>query len=495
MNSLRPLVTITILVVIGAFLYVKLNEGPGRNTPPTSEPWQLQPPTDVPPLNTGGATASTATEMAPPWPGTAATPQTSQNTVIAATEPTTQVATAPTVPALPDLPPTPSLTPADTSPVATAITPAQLPDHIPTAKYPDQLAATGATSPAQDATATTTTPSEKASADASAPAAPTVTTAEIPTTPESANAAAAAAMSTSSLPLAAQPNPLRERPAAEPVVDRYAAVTPTSPQSSAPDTSLAAATPPNTPAPVAPVTPIGASAPPAPETFATSWPVIQAALQRGELARAHELLSRWYGDPSLTPTDAERVQTLLSQLAGTVVYSTEHQLEPAYLVKPGDTLETIAAQYHVPWQLLAKINGIPSADAVRPGQELKVVRGPFSAIVDLDRKELVLMLDKRYAGKFAIAPPRDRQLGEGEWVVTGVSDLFQLGQRQRWIVLGRQDSASAPGQSSMVLTSVSPEQLRQQGVDFQEPLVGLSQTDAEDVADILSIGSRVIVRR
>jgi len=492
MNSLRPLVTITILVVVGAFLYVKLNEVPGRNAPPAGEPWQLQPPSDVPPLNMGGAATNAAPQTAPAWPATPAVPQPSAGAAIAATEPSAPTPTEPAVPALPELPPTPSLTPADTSPVVAVQTPAQLPNHIPTAQYPDQTA-TSRTTPPEQASAATAQPPEKANAEA--PSTPPIAIPDIPATPESANAAAAAAISASSLPLAAQPNPLRERKAADPMVDRYAAVTTESPESSAPNTPRASDLLPQSASPVTPVTPIGAAAPFTPETFATSWPTIQAALQRGELAHAHELLSRWYGDPSLTPTDAERVQTLLSQLAGTVVYSTEHQLEPAYIVKAGETLETIAAQYQVPWQLLAKINGIPTADALRPGQELKVVRGPFSAIVDLDRKELVLMLDKRYAGRFAISPPRDRAVGEGEWVVAKVSEAPQLGQRQRWIVLTRQDAASSPGQPSMILTSVSPELLRQQGTNFQDPLVGLSQTDAEDLADILSIGSRVVVRR
>ena len=86
-----------------------------------------------------------------------------------------------------------------------------------------------------------------------------------------------------------------------------------------------------------------------------------------------------------SPADTQKVETLLGQLAGTVIYSTEHQLEPARVVKPGETLETIAKEYNVPWQLLAKINGIPAPDQLRPGQELKVVRGPFSAVVDLHR--------------------------------------------------------------------------------------------------------------
>ena len=118
-------------------------------------------------------------------------------------------------------------------------------------------------------------------------------------------------------------------------------------------------------------------------SFATSWPIIQGALERQELVEGYDMLSQWYGNPTLSPAEAEQVETLLSQLAGTVVYSTEHRLEPPYTVHAGDTLQTIAQQYDVPWQLLAKINGIPAADMVQPGQQLKVIHGPFSAVVEL----------------------------------------------------------------------------------------------------------------
>ena len=62
------------------------------------------------------------------------------------------------------------------------------------------------------------------------------------------------------------------------------------------------------------------------------------------------------------------MESLLGQLAGTVIYSTEHQLEPATRREARRNLETIAKEYNVPWQLLAKINGIPSPDRLQPGQ-------------------------------------------------------------------------------------------------------------------------------
>ena len=137
----------------------------------------------------------------------------------------------------------------------------------------------------------------------------------------------------------------------------------------------------------------------------------------GELSQALLLLSDWYGDPSLSPEEKQEVDSLLSQLAGSVVYSTEHRLEPPYLVQANERLEDIAKQYNVPWQLLAKINGIDRPDALQPGQKLKVVRGPFSALIDLSDRQMTLMLDRRYAGKFAVDIDPQATVEEGNWSV------------------------------------------------------------------------------
>ena len=100
------------------------------------------------------------------------------------------------------------------------------------------------------------------------------------------------------------------------------------------------------------------------------------------------MLTQWYGNSTLSPPESEQVQSLLNQLAGTVVYSNQSCLVPPYVVRSGDTLESIAKQYDVPWQLLAKINGIPASDLVQPGQQLKVIHGPFSAAVDLSKGQM-----------------------------------------------------------------------------------------------------------
>ncbi|HVU88169.1 MAG TPA: L,D-transpeptidase family protein [Pirellulales bacterium] len=163
------------------------------------------------------------------------------------------------------------------------------------------------------------------------------------------------------------------------------------------------------------------NAPPAsglPEsTFATDFATAQALLAESRLDPALLLLSRWYDDPRLTEQDQQALMPLLNQLAGTVIYSQEHFLLPAYEVQPGDTLDRVAQQYRVPWQILAKINGVGDPNQLRPGDKLKVVQGPFDASVNMRTRQLTMMLGGRFAGRFPIGIGADQAAPEGEFVV------------------------------------------------------------------------------
>lgn len=144
---------------------------------------------------------------------------------------------------------------------------------------------------------------------------------------------------------------------------------------------------------------------------------VQSLLERNRLADAHRELSEWYGDAHFTPEEDAHVTSLLDRLAGTVIYSREHLLERPYEVQPGDTLDRIADAYEVPWELLANINGIRDPRAVRPGDQLKVLKGPFNAYVNLSRFELVLYLNNLYAGRFHIGIGQDQETPEGTFTV------------------------------------------------------------------------------
>jgi len=494
MNSIRPLVTITILVVVGAYLYVKINEGPVQPSANAGDAWSKDSPDGVPPLAApAGATAASET-AAPPWatsttlaptttpaieapPGVGVAPPALATTNDLTAANGAAVAQPPAMPAIPAMPE--AVSGLATSQPATAGTspplPIELPANVPTAQYPDQTPATNSTAgiPASAA--------PLPDASAAAAIAPPV----VPETPEQANSLDIAANALATPPLAEQSNPLRNPvgPAAE--LDPYGA----------PSAAIASG--------VTPPISTDAGTAPVESNFAASWPAIKETLDAGKLARAHELLSRWYDDPSLTPTDADMVNSLLSQLAGTVVYSTEHQLEPAYVVRPGDTLESIAKQHNVPWQLLAKINGVSGPDQLKPGQELKVIRGPFSATVDLGRKQLTLLLDGRYAGKFPVVVPSLSAVGEGQWLVDQKLVVPGAAAAQssyataptaidRAIVL-RVEATTAPVTAGSTLTIASGESTP--SANTTPPAIRVSSKDAEDLSDILSVGSRVVIRR
>ncbi len=232
--------------------------------------------------------------------------------------------------------------------------------------------------------------------------------------------------------------------------------------------------------------------------FSTARLTVQAALDRGELSQALLLLSDWYGDPSLSESEAAEVQELLSQLAGSVIYSTEHRLESPYLAQAGEKLEDIAQKFNVPWQLLAKINGIADPDQLQPGQQLKVVRGPFTARIELSTHTLVLMLERRYAGKFELDLSPSTSVEAGYWVVdqklltpgnAGIAGTAGAATEEKSILL--KSSESGVNQVT-ILRGTSP---ATGSSDMAGRVIQLKNADVEDVYDILSLGSQVIIRR
>jgi LysM repeat protein len=227
---------------------------------------------------------------------------------------------------------------------------------------------------------------------------------------------------------------------------------------------------------------------------------VQSALDRGELSQALLLLSDWYGDPSLSPAETQEVDQLLSQLAGSVIYSTEHRLEPPYMVKAGESLQDIANNFEVPWQLLAKINGLSSPEELQPGQQLKVVQGPFSALVDLSQRRLTLMLDRRYAGQFAIEVDPTTSVEEGHWAINqklitpgnvgliGSSPTTPSDQKSIMMI-------NSSGEASQIAILRGANESSPGAADPVGRVIRLKLVDVEDVYDILSLGSKVIIRR
>lgn len=212
-------------------------------------------------------------------------------------------------------------------------------------------------------------------------------------------------------------------------------------------------------------------------------------------AEALATLSLFYNTPGMTETERAELLGRLDPLAAIVIYSRKHLLEQPHRVGQAETLMEIAARYELPWQLLANINGIEDPIAVLPGTELKVVRGPFRAEVDLTRNELTIFLGDLYAGRFPIAvgsapPPQegtytvqDKQSARTFYDATGAP--IPAGDARNpygnvWLDLGKQ-----------LCIHGSPD--RSEPTD--KGCISLRGADADDLFGILSQGSSVVIRR
>jgi LysM repeat protein len=232
-------------------------------------------------------------------------------------------------------------------------------------------------------------------------------------------------------------------------------------------------------------------------SFSGAFEAARRQLDDGHLVEGLQQLSVWYDDPRLSPIEQEELTHLLDQVSGTVIYSTRSLLESPYEVLPGERLDDIAQKYNVPAQLLAKINGIENTNDLRPGERLKVVRGPFNAVISLDKKQLTLLLGGSYAGHFNIGLGREYPAAEGQYVVTDklVNPTYHGLERaidaddpanplgERWIGLGDRMSIHSTNNPSSIGKTDLP------------GCISLNPRDAEDVFDILSEGSKVLIRR
>jgi lipoprotein-anchoring transpeptidase ErfK/SrfK len=243
--------------------------------------------------------------------------------------------------------------------------------------------------------------------------------------------------------------------------------------------------------------------------FTAFMDAVQKNLAEGKLAEAHLALSSLYGNPDLPAEHARQITDLLDRLAGTVIYSRNLYLGPAYVTKQGDTLEKVAQRYDIPWQLLARINGMMppgvSYDDNRakdrplsPGMPLKVVRGPFNALVRLDKHELTLTVQNRYAGRFRIGVGRDQPKLDGNYTVRDKA-LNPSYYGMDGVNISPNDPKNPLGGAWIGLTdrigihgTNDPQSL---GRDDGRGAICVADRDLQDLYGILSVGSRVTIVR
>lgn len=237
-------------------------------------------------------------------------------------------------------------------------------------------------------------------------------------------------------------------------------------------------------------------------------------ISRGEVYQTLVQLSKYYNAPQLTPEETNQINQILSEISGEVIFKHPEKYFSTYTVKPGDTITVIAAQHQIPWQLVAKINGMSAPYHVNPGDKVKVVRGPFNAEIHMDRFELSLWLpigtdanNSLYAGTFHIGLGGDCPQLQGDYIV---DEKFINPEYPKFsnkpTTFGPGDSNNPYGDRLLSLVCVTDpnhakigihgtnnKQYIRNSVPFG--FICLGARDINDLYDILSVGSRIKIER
>jgi len=221
---------------------------------------------------------------------------------------------------------------------------------------------------------------------------------------------------------------------------------------------------------------------------------IDTLLENGDYIVAHREMSNLYWrQPELRSLIMSRIE----QNAARIYFNPQpHFLQP-YELQSGDLLQRVAPKYSLSWQYLAKLNRISDPSRIRAGQKLKVIKGPFSAFVDLSDFELTVhahgFVVKRYSvgigqdgsspvGKFKVLEkiPTPQYTDPDGRVIAGGAPNNPLG--PYWLDLG--DSYGIHG-------TLDPNSI---GKAESRGCIRMRNEEVAEVYDFLITGSEVVIR-
>ena len=213
-------------------------------------------------------------------------------------------------------------------------------------------------------------------------------------------------------------------------------------------------------------------------TLANSWQSIEQMVAEENFGDALYELSEFYRDGNYQPQEFNQLTDWLDALAAKVIYSSEHHMHSnPYVIQPGDTIGSLARKWQVPAQLIYNINTnrIPNPNDLPIGAEIKMIEGPFDAVIDSEQGLMTLYLDDFYAGRFEVKTAMPLQAGEARISDKSAQDQID---RPYWIALSNGGSMYASD-----------------SVPQRENELGLNLREAEEVFSILSATSQIRILR
>ena len=147
----------------------------------------------------------------------------------------------------------------------------------------------------------------------------------------------------------------------------------------------------------------------------------------GDLLPARKVLNDALLAGGFSAAKTSAAKRLLNEINQAIVLSprrfADDEFGGTYSVKSGERLTQIAASHDVTWQLLGRLNGLSDPKKLRAGATLKVIQGPFHAVVY--KKDFLLELylgspgekGSMYITSFPVGLGKDDSTPTGVWMV------------------------------------------------------------------------------
>lgn len=183
----------------------------------------------------------------------------------------------------------------------------------------------------------------------------------------------------------------------------------------------------------APTPPATSAARPAPATTgsgslrnpATAAGAGMKLIEAGKLVEGRAALSEVLLSATTNADDAEVIRETLASVNARLVFSKDvvagDPFSKLYTVEPGDRLVRLANDFNVPYRFIEQVNGI-DAGKIRAGQKIKIVEGPFHAVIHKSDFRMDVFLSgadgkKIYVRSFLVGLGEQNSTPEGAFII------------------------------------------------------------------------------
>jgi|GEM_PF-806200 len=176
--------------------------------------------------------------------------------------------------------------------------------------------------------------------------------------------------------------------------------------------------PSESPAPLTPSSSESALAREAAMSFDETLAAARQALATGDQITARTMYSRALNQ-GIPPSEAQVIRTELAHLADVMLFSraviADDPQTGTHTISSGQTIRAVAQRYKITSDLLCAINNIADPDRINAGARLKIIHGPFDAVIYKSQHRLDVYLQDTYVRSFPVGLGTNGGTPLGHW--------------------------------------------------------------------------------